>query len=128
MADVGWINEMVATWNSHDGEMTASFFAPGGCYEDVTFGFLHEGREPIAHMWSVSTRGFSADAHFDVESAVCDENGYAFQWHWTGTHNETGRAFDVQGASIGRLRDGLILHHFDYWNPAHLTDQIGPIG
>ncbi len=128
MADVEWINEMVAAWNAHDGETAASFLAPDGLWDDVTFGFYHEGRGPIVEMWSVNTPAFSSDFRFDVESAVCDDSGYAFQWRWTGTHDESGRTYDVRGASIGRLRDGLIVHHFDYWNPAHLTDQIGAAG
>jgi ketosteroid isomerase-like protein len=118
---------MVTAWNAHDGDVAASFLTPDGRWDDVTFGFHHEGREPIIEMWSVSTPAFSSDFRFDVESSVCDDSGYAFQWHWTGTHNESGLKYDVRGASIGRLRDGLIVHHFDYWNPAHLTDQIGAV-
>ena len=38
----------------------------------------------------------------------------------------TGRRYDIRGASIGHRRDGLIVHHYDYWNPAHLAAQIAP--
>jgi uncharacterized protein (TIGR02246 family) len=127
MADVQWIEEMFAAWNAHDGERAAAFFAPDGSWEDVSFGFRHEGRAPIIEMWSVGTPAFSSDAQFDLVSAVVDDRGYGIQWRWSGTHNDSGRRYDVRGASIGRLRDGLVVEHFDYWNPAHLSEQVGVV-
>jgi uncharacterized protein (TIGR02246 family) len=126
LAETDWIREMVAAWSANDGEKAASFFAPDGSYEDVGAGRLWEGREAVAHMIAVLLGGFSPGSTFDVVSAVCDASGYAFQWRWKGTHQKTGRAFDMRGASIGELRDGLILHHFDYYDLAHLTDQLAP--
>ena len=122
MADTGWISEMVAAWNAKDGERTASFFEPQGCYEDVAKGFRLEGREAIAWMFSEGVPAVSADCKFEVENAVCDDRAYAFQWRWTGTHNETGRVFDIRGAAMGQLRDGLIAHNVDYWDPSQLPD------
>jgi ketosteroid isomerase-like protein len=125
MATVQWIEEMFAAVNAHDGERVAAFFAPDGAWEDVSIGFRHEGRAPIVQMWSVETPAFSSDARIDLVSVVIDETGYGIQWRWSGTHNDSGRRYDVRGASIGRLRDGLIVENLDYWNPAHMSDQIG---
>jgi uncharacterized protein (TIGR02246 family) len=125
MADVVWIEEMVGAWNAHDGEKAAAFFASDGAWEDVSFGFRHEGRAPIVEMWSVATPTYSSDSQIELVSAIGDETGYGIEWRWYGTHNESGRKYDIRGASIGRLRDGLIVEHHDYWNPAHLSDQIG---
>ena len=125
MADVAWISEMLRVWNTFDGERAASYFAPDGVWEDVALGTRHEGRDPIAHMMSVTTPEFSSDAQFELLGAVADETGYGVEWRWSGTHGASGRPFDVRGASIGRLRDGQIVHHVDYWNPAHLSGQIG---
>jgi uncharacterized protein (TIGR02246 family) len=125
MADAVWIETMIAAWSAGDGEAVASYFAPEGVWEDVTMPFRHEGRAPIAEMWSRMAMEFSADAQFEVSNPVADGDRYAFQWHWTGTHDPTGRRYDIRGLSLGVRRDGLIVHHFDYWNPAHLAEQIG---
>jgi hypothetical protein len=61
-----------------------------------------------------------------VVSSLFDDHAYALQWRWTGTHNDRGQKVDVRGASIGRVDDdGLVVEHFDYWNPAHIDEQIG---
>jgi len=122
MGDVGWISEMVATWNARDGERAASFFAPDARYEDVALRFCLEGRQAISWLFSEGVPATSADGKYEVENAICDDSTYAFQWRWVGTHNETGNAFDVRGAAMGQLRDGLIVHNFDYWTPSQLQD------
>jgi len=127
MTDVQWIEAMLAAWNAHDGDRVAECFAPDGSWEDVSFGFRHEGRARIAEMWSVESPGFSSDARFDLVSAVVDDSGYGIQWRWSGTHNDSGRPFDIRGASIGLLHDGLVVEHFDYWNPAHVSEQLGMV-
>ncbi len=124
MAETDWITAMVAAWTAKDGPTAASYFALGGSYEDVPAGRLWEGREAVAHMIGVLLAGFSPSSTFDIVSAVCDDSGYAFQWRWIGTHQKTGRDFDVRGASIGQRHDGQIQHHFDYYNLAHLMDQL----
>jgi uncharacterized protein (TIGR02246 family) len=125
MPGTGWIDEMVAAWNSFDGEKAAAFFAPDGLWEDLAVGFRHQGREKVAETWSVRTPAFSSDSRFDVESAIGDEERFAFQWRWSGTHNESGRRYDIRGASIGRLREALIVEQSDYWNPALFAEQLG---
>jgi hypothetical protein len=100
-------------------------FAPDGVWEDVTMPFRHEGRAPIADMWSRLPIEFSSDSRFEVANPVDDGDRYAFQWHWTGTHHPTGRRFDIHGISLGIRRGGLVVHHYDAWNPGHLAVQIG---
>jgi uncharacterized protein (TIGR02246 family) len=126
MGDTLWIETMLAMWSAGDGDAVAAYFAPDGVWEDVTMPFRHEGRAAIADMWSRVPKEFSADSEFEVGNPVDDDDRYAFQWRWTGTHDPTGRRFDIRGVSLGVRRNGLIVHHFDYWNPAHLAEQIGP--
>jgi len=114
---------MVRAWNSADGTRAASFLTEDGWWEDVTSRLRWDPVE-FAEAFSVTLPALSSDAHFEVESAVCDENGFAFQWRWHGTHNATGRTFSIRAASVGRLRDGRVEAAFDYWNPAHLAEQI----
>ena len=126
MGDSLWIEAFVAAWSAGDGDEVASYFAPDGVWEDQTMPFRHDGRAPIAEMWSKVPTEFSADSQFEVSNPVADDDRYAFQWHWTGTHDPTGRRYDIRSMSLGVRRDGLIVHHFDSWNPAHLAAQIGP--
>ena len=123
MADVAWIYEMVGAWNACDGTKAASYLTADGHWEDVT-SRLAWSPDEFAEAFSVKLPALASDAQFEVESAVCDGVGFAMQWRWYGTHNATGRSFSIRAASVGRLRDGRVEAAFDYWNPAHLAEQI----
>jgi len=126
MADIGWIQEMVAVWNSHDGTKAAEYLAEDGCWQDVTpTGWRSLDRAAFADAWSVELPAMSADAHIEVERAVSDDNVFAFEWRWSGTHNATGKNYEIHAASVGQRRNGLIVAATDYWNPAHLAEQLG---
>jgi uncharacterized protein (TIGR02246 family) len=124
MKSAGWLEEMVEAWNARDGARYSGFFADDGVYEDVSAGLQWEGRERIAEQISMEVPGFSADARVEITHAVGDETGYAFEWRWTGTSNESHRPYEIQGASVGLLREGLIVRHRDYFNFAQLLEQI----
>jgi ketosteroid isomerase-like protein len=124
VADAGWIHEMVSAWSAHDGAKVASFLTADAIWEDVGSGLRFDPAQ-FAEAFSVTLPAMSSDSQFEVESAVCDDAGFALRWRWFGTHNETGRSFSVRAATVGRLRDGLIVAAFDYWNLAQLAQQIG---
>jgi ketosteroid isomerase-like protein len=126
MADTGWIHEMVAVWDSHDGTKAAEYLAEDGYWQDVTStGWRSLDRAAFADAWSVALPEMSADAHFEVERVVSDDTVFAFEWRWSGTHNASGKKYDIHAASVGQRRDGLIVAATDYWNPAHLGEQLG---
>lgn len=125
MADIGWIHEILGAMATGDGDKTAAFFAEDGCVDDVGMGLRFTGRRAIAKLQSRAA-DFSSNARFEVENAMSDGELFAVQWRFIGTRNSNGKAFDYRAASLGQLRDGLITCWSDYWNPAHLTDQVGP--
>lgn len=89
-------------------------------------GYRFSGRGAIFKLTSLGA-DFSSDAHFEVENAVSDGEVFAVQWRFIGTRNSNGKSFDYRAASVGQLRDGLITSWSDYWNPVHLSEQVGPI-
>jgi ketosteroid isomerase-like protein len=123
VADAAWIYEMVSAWSAHDGAKVASFLTEDAIWEDVGSRLRFDPAQ-FAEAFSTTLPAMSSDSQFEVVSAVCDDVGFALQWRWFGTHNETARTFSVRAATVGRLRDGRIAAAFDYWNPAQLADQI----
>ena len=124
MSASGWIDEFVTAINAFDGGRVANFFAVDGLWEDASLGLRYEGRDRIARMVSEETPEFSADHHTAFTAVFSDETGFALEWRMTGTHDESGRPFDVRGASIGTLRGGEISTCVDYWDAAQLGRQI----
>jgi len=114
---------MVAAWSAQDGARAASFMTDDGAWNDVT-SRLHFDPAQFAEAFSSTLPALSSDSQFEVESAVCDDSTFGFQWRWFGTHNATGRSFSIRAATMGQLRDGRIVAAFDYWNPAHLAEQV----
>ena len=60
MSDTVWIENFIAAWSAADGDAVASHFAPDGVWEDITMPFRHEGRAPIAAMWSKMATEYSS--------------------------------------------------------------------
>jgi hypothetical protein len=63
----------------------------GRLLEDTALRQRGEGRDFIANNWAEFSSVFP-NAHFEVEGAVCDDDGYAIQWRWTGVYKASGRS------------------------------------
>ena len=59
---------------------------------------LEDAAAGVRVNWSARKSSMFPDAHFDVEGAVCDDDGYAIQSRWTGSHSPSGRSYDIRGA------------------------------
>ena len=118
MPDEAWVAEMVSAWNAFDGEKIGSLFAPDGVWRDEALGSRLEGRDRIIEMWGTNAPAWAPDFHLDLIATVCSDDTYAFEWRMTGTTKRGGTAFNRVGASVGHLRDGLIVEHADYYNGA----------
>ena len=121
MADAGWIYEVFAAFEAKDGERAASFFAEDGYFEVPALDLRVTGREALAKMFGVDSSEWSADEHSDLENVVWDGEGFAVQWRSMGTREADGGSFDYRGASVGRVRDGLVTSWTDYFDPAALA-------
>ena len=120
MADTAWIYKMYSAFDERDMDRFAAFLA-----EDCIFeipGRQIIGRTAIASFLGTTDK-FSSDERDEVGSAVCDGEMFAAQWHSYGTRNADGVKFDYRGATIGRLRKGLIVRWTDYFDPAEVRPR-----
>ena len=131
MATIDW-NAYLDAWNRHDGAAVASFFTPGGAYEDVALGQRAEGTEGIRKFVDDVAVEFSSDYVMTLGHRVVAEDGYAAEWTFSGTHDghhpmlpTTGKKYAIRGVSIGTIRDGKIVENRDYWDMAAFLGQVG---
>jgi ketosteroid isomerase-like protein len=121
VADTAWIYEIFAAIEAKDGERVASFFADDGYFEIPALEARVSGREALTKLFGVhSSEWPAADEHCDFESVVCDGEGFAVQWRSVGTRKADGGSIEYRGASVGRLRGGLVTSWTDYFDPAAL--------
>jgi predicted ester cyclase len=71
------------------------------------------------------------DIHFTVEEIVADGNTVITRWHLTGIHKgeyrgqaATGNKVAVDGVSIDRIQNGMVVSGFDAWYSSELKKQI----
>ncbi len=107
-ADTAWIYEIFAAFEAKDGERAAAFFAEGGYFEVTSLDLRVSGREALAKTFGVDSSEWSTDEHGELENVVCDGEGFAVQWRSMGTRKADGGSFEYRGASVGRVRDGLV--------------------
>jgi predicted ester cyclase len=94
-------------WNTHDAEVIAATFAPGGTYTDPTVADL-DGEATGAYALSLVAA--FPDLRFDLASvALTDDGSVAAQWVMRGTNTAsfmglpaTGREMSLPGAASSR--------------------------
>jgi steroid delta-isomerase-like uncharacterized protein len=124
--------DFMAAWNRRDGDALAGLFADDGVYADAALGETMTGRDAIKEFLENAYAEFSSDLRFEPGFAVETASGYAVAWTMKGTHDQdgpqlpkTGKAFSVEGVSLGEVRDGKITRNVDYWSLATFLRQIG---
>ncbi|HEX2807829.1 MAG TPA: SgcJ/EcaC family oxidoreductase [Kineosporiaceae bacterium] len=132
-APLNTVTARTAALNRHDAGEAAAFFATDADLTDVGTGQRSQGRDAIRE----ATEGFLAlftDLRIEKTSTLCTDDRYAAEWVMSGIHTgdlpglpATGRSFSVAGASVGQVRDGLIVHATEYWNMADFLTQVGLI-
>ena len=74
------------------------------------------------------------DINFEIQELVADEetDTVVSRWALTGTHSDefwgaaaTGKKIKVDGVSIDRIKDGMVVPGFDAWDSMVLRRQIG---
>lgn len=117
-------------WNDGDESAIDRFIAEDAIGNDPEFGM---GREDFRRQWKKWRVGFP-DINFLVEEVIADPETdcVATRWRLTGTHSgefwgaaPTNRKVAVQGVSIDRIRDGMVVSGFDSWDTLILRNQIG---
>jgi steroid delta-isomerase-like uncharacterized protein len=132
MADVIelWVADLLETWNSHDIERMAAFYAPDYVGEDVGQAQLQHGPYERCRVLASYVQAFP-DLHFSGESIIQD-NRVALVWSMTGTHRgtlmripATGRRINVRGVSLLTVENGKVIRGLNIWDTAGLLRALG---
>ncbi len=119
------------TFNTHDAEATAAFFAEGAELYDSSVVRPTIGPQKIAALY---LRHYTAipDVHVHVDRMVAESNTVAVEWTSSGTHRgklmgipPTGKWVSYKGISIIRYRNGMAVADTRMWDLAGLLRQIG---
>ena len=117
-------------WNQGDESAIDRFIAENAAGNDPKFGV---GRESFRSQWHKWRQAFP-DIHFAVEEIIAEGNTVVTRWRLTGTHlgeylgkAVTGNKVDVDGVSIDRIENGMVVSGFDAWDSLGFREQIGLI-
>jgi steroid delta-isomerase-like uncharacterized protein len=117
-------------WNQGDESAIDRFIAEDAAGNDPKFGV---GRESFRLQWRKWRAAFP-DINFAVEEIVAEGDTVVTRWRLTGTHlgeylgkEATGNKVDVDGVSIDRIKDGMVVSGFDAWDSLGFREQIGLI-
>ena len=117
-------------WNQGDESAIDRFIAEDAAGNDPKFGV---GRESFRLQWRKWRAAFP-DINFAVEEIVAEGDTVVTRWRLTGTHlgeylgkEATGNKVDVDGVSIDRIKNGMVVSGFDAWDSLDFREQIGLI-
>jgi predicted ester cyclase len=117
-------------WNQSDESAIDRFIAEDSAGNDPQFGI---GRESFREQWKNWRIGFP-DVNFAVQELIADSetSTVVTRWILTGTHSgefwgaaATGNRIKVDGVSIDRISNGMVVSGFDAWDSVVLRRQIG---
>jgi steroid delta-isomerase-like uncharacterized protein len=117
-------------WNKGDESAISRFIAEDAAGNDPQFGI---GRESFRQQWKIWRRAFP-DVNFEIKELIADSetDTVVSRWLLTGTHSDefwgapaTGNKISVDGVSIDRIKDGMVISGFDAWDSVILRRQIG---
>ncbi|MBM3655362.1 MAG: ester cyclase [Actinobacteria bacterium] len=132
MSDVNQNKEIVRQffeqiWNQGDESAIDRFIAEDAIGNDPKFGV---GRESFRAQWRKWRIAFP-DINFAIQELVAENDVVVSRWLLTGTHlgqylnkPATGKKISVDGVSIDRLKNGMVVSGFDAWDSQVLAAQI----
>jgi steroid delta-isomerase-like uncharacterized protein len=114
-------------WNQGDEGAIDRFIAENATGNDPKFGV---GRESFRLQWRRWQEAFP-DINFAIEEIVAEGNIVVTRWHLTGTHKgeflgkpATGNKIAIDGVSIDRIENGMVISGFDAWDSNIMHKQI----
>ena len=130
-----WMLAYLDAWNSHDPEQVLACMTDDVVFDDKGLGERLEGTGEVRAMLDALTETMSSDYRLDWgDLVVGTDDMWAAEWTMWGTNDRedktrglpnTGRAFRIQGLSIGRLRNGKVAEEHLYWNMVDYLTQVG---
>lgn len=115
-------------WNQKDESAIERFIPEDAKGNDADFG---SGREGFRHQWKQWVTAFP-DLHFEIVDLIAEGDKVLTRWILTGTHQgeylgvpATGRQIRVEGMSLDRIENGLVVEGFDGWDNYGFRRQLG---
>jgi len=125
------IEEYIAAWDASDLEKVLTYFADELVYEDMCLQHTMHTKDELRAFWQ-AWFDVVADNTGKIEYLMVDGEQYMFEWTVTGTLNGpfgpiqgTGQHIVLKGASVGTVRDGVIVADRDYWDLTQVLKQLG---
>jgi steroid delta-isomerase-like uncharacterized protein len=116
-------NPYVAAYNAHDVDALLAFYSPDVHFEDVPAGIVAKGKAEYARYLKDTFQAYP-----DVKMALtffrATDTWACSEWRWFGSGQvrdfagipARNRPFNLRGASIAELQDGLMLRACDYYD------------
>ena len=112
-------------------EAADELVAPDHVNHDPTAPDVPPGPEGIKQLIGLYRSAFP-DIHFHTQGMICEGETVAHRWTFTGTHEgeimgvgPTGRAVEVAGVEMNRVRDGKISASWTVSDALGLMRQLG---
>jgi ketosteroid isomerase-like protein len=116
----GWIDDLIAAFNDHDAVAVGRLMTADAvyiCWSGDAW-TTTSGRESIVQLIDDYDKELSSDFRLRKTFAVITDEGFAIEYHETGTHDRgqrpTGRSFSLRNVMVGELHDGEISRMTDY--------------
>ena len=128
------VDAYMAAWNAHDPDKAAAHLAPDAVYLDASVGTPQQGREAARDNVIKAFIDAAPDCTWErLGDPVVAGDNVAFEWRFSGTNTgdwadgtkATGKPFAFQGATLIRVKDGLIVHQADYYDALGFYKQLG---
>jgi ketosteroid isomerase-like protein len=117
---VQWLDELMAAFNAHDAAAVGTFMTDDAeyvCWSGDTWATTR-GKESIVQLLDGYDKELSSDFRLRKTFAVVTTEGFAVEYHETGTHDRgphpSGKTFSLRNVMVGELRDGKISRMTDY--------------
>jgi steroid delta-isomerase-like uncharacterized protein len=126
-----WFEEV---WNQGREETIDAMCAKGAIgYGQAQSGTAIRGPEHFKQFWRRFLSAFS-NIHVDIQETIEQEDRVAARWTMTMNHTGaflgiafTNKRVTVNGISMQRFKDGLIIEAWDNWDQLDLLVQLGAV-
>lgn len=117
-------------WNEKDESAIDRYLAETTAGNDADFG---TGREDFRNHWKSWIAAFP-DLHFELVDVIAEGDKVLTRWVLTGTFEGElmgakgdGRKIRVEGMSLDRVADGMVVEGFDGWDNYGFRKQLGVV-
>ena len=125
------LDKLINTWNSHDFDATARFYAEDYAGIDVGQREPHRGPDGIREFLKRYHNAFP-DYRFTTDEVIVEGSRAVLLWTARGTHRgsvmnipPTGRPINVRGVSVLTIEDDKVKNAIYIWDVAGLLRNIG---